>query len=70
MAAQLVPKPFVNVPWTTPPIVGHYIVTGGDWRAAVWGAVSVAIAAAVYLPFARIAERKRAAAGNAAAEVS
>ena len=32
------PKPFVNVPWTTPPIVGHYLVTGGDWRAAVWGA--------------------------------
>ena len=32
-------KPFVNVPWTTPPIIGHYLVSGGDWRAAVWGAV-------------------------------
>ena len=70
MLAQLIPKPFVNVPWTTPPIVGHYLVTGGDWRAAVWGAISVAIAAAVYFPFARTAERRRAAAVNAAAEVS
>jgi PTS system cellobiose-specific IIC component len=52
-------KPFVNVPWTTPPIVGHYLVTGGDWRAAVWGAVSIAVAMLVYFPFARAAERQR-----------
>ena len=52
-------KPFVNVPWTTPPIIGHYLVTGGDWRAAAWGAVSVVIAMLVYFPFARAAERQR-----------
>ena len=52
-------KPFVNVPWTTPPIIGHYLVTGGDWKAAVWGAVSIAIAMAVYYPFAKGAERQR-----------
>ena len=40
-------KPFVNVPWTTPPIIGHYLVSGGDWRAAVWGALSIVIAMAV-----------------------
>jgi len=34
---HLINKPFVNVPWTTPPIIGHYLVSGGDWRAAVWG---------------------------------
>jgi hypothetical protein len=22
-------KPFINVPWTTPPIIGHYLVSGG-----------------------------------------
>jgi PTS system cellobiose-specific IIC component len=59
MSWHVIQKPFVNVPWTTPPIVGHYLVTGGDWRAAVWGAVSIAIAAAVYFPFARVAERRR-----------
>jgi PTS system cellobiose-specific IIC component len=52
-------KPFVNVPWTTPPIIGHYLVTGGDWKAAVWGALSIAIAMAIYYPFAKVAERQR-----------
>lgn len=59
---HLINKPFVNVPWTTPPIIGHYLVSGGDWRAAVWGAVSILIAMAVYYPFARAAERQRLAA--------
>ncbi len=59
MSWGVIHRPFVNVPWTTPPILGHYLVTGGDWRAAVWGAVSIAIAMAVYFPFARAAERQR-----------
>lgn len=52
-------RPFINVPWTTPPVIGHYLVSGGDWRAAVWGLVSIAIALVVYLPFAKAAERER-----------
>lgn len=52
-------KPFINVPWTTPPVIGHYLVSGGDWRAAVWGVASIAIAMLVYFPFARAAERMR-----------
>jgi PTS system cellobiose-specific IIC component len=55
----LIHKPFVNVPWTTPPIIGHYLVTGGDWRAAVWGALSIVMAMMVYYPFAKAAERQR-----------
>ena len=56
---NIIRRPFINVPWTTPPIVGPYLVTGGDWRAAIWGALSIVIAAAVYFPFARAAERQR-----------
>ena len=56
---DVIHRPFVNVPWTTPPIIGHYLVSGGDWRAAIWGAASIAIAAMVYFPFARTAERQR-----------
>ncbi len=56
---NIIHKPFVNVPWTTPPIIGHYLVSGGDWKAAVWGGVSIVIAMLVYLPFARVAERQR-----------
>jgi PTS system cellobiose-specific IIC component len=59
MSWGIIHKPFVNVPWTTPPIIGHYLVSGGDWRAAVWGAVSIVIAMAVYYPFAKAAERQR-----------
>lgn len=59
MSWGLIQRPFINVPWTTPPIVGHYLVTGGDWRAAVWGAISLVIACVVYLPFAKAAERSR-----------
>jgi cellobiose PTS system EIIC component len=56
---NVIHRPFVNVPWTTPPIIGHYLVSGGDWRAAVWGAVSILIAMVVYYPFAKAAERQR-----------
>ena len=62
MSLQIIGRPFVNVPWTTPPVIGHYLVTGGDVRAAAWGAVSILIAMLVYFPFARAAERRRAAA--------
>ena len=56
---NVIHKPFVNVPWTTPPIMGHYLVSGGDWKAAVWGAISIVLAMLVYFPFAKAAERQR-----------
>jgi PTS system cellobiose-specific IIC component len=56
---NIIHKPFVNVPWTTPPIIGHYLVSGGDWKAAVWGAISIVLAMVVYFPFAKAAERQR-----------
>jgi PTS system cellobiose-specific IIC component len=55
----IIAKPFINVPWTTPPIIGHYLVSGGDWRAAVWGVISILLAMAVYYPFAKVAEKHR-----------
>lgn len=55
----LIAKPVINVPWTTPPIIGHYLVSGADWRAAVWGAISILLAMAIYYPFAKIAEKQR-----------
>ncbi len=55
----MIAQPFVNVQWTTPPIIGHYLVTGGDWRGAIWGVVSLGLAMLVYYPFAKAAERQR-----------
>ncbi|MCP5519141.1 MAG: PTS sugar transporter subunit IIC [Verrucomicrobiales bacterium] len=59
MSWGLIQRPFVNLPWTTPPIIGHYLVTGGDWRASVWGVISIGLAMLVYYPFAKAAERQR-----------
>jgi PTS system cellobiose-specific IIC component len=56
----MIQRPLVNVPWTTPPVIGHYLVSGGDWRAAVWGVVSIAVAMLVYYPFAKAAAAQRA----------
>ncbi len=59
MHFHLIQKPFVQVPWTTPPIIGQYLVSGGDWKAAAWGAISIVIAMLIYYPFAKAAERQR-----------
>jgi PTS system cellobiose-specific IIC component len=59
MAAHLISKPVINIPWTTPPIIGHFLATNGDWRAALWGFISILLAMAVYYPFAKTAERQR-----------
>src|SRR5205814_8743734 len=59
MRWNIIQRPFINVPWTTPPIIGHYLVSGGDWKAALWGVISLAIAMAVYYPFAKAAEAQR-----------
>lgn len=59
MQVGMIAKPLVPIPWTTPPVIGHYLITGGDWRAAVWGALSIPLAMAIYYPFAKAAERQR-----------
>lgn len=55
----MISKPVIHVPWTTPPVIGHFLVSGGDWRAAVWGALSIPLAMVIYYPFAKTAERQR-----------
>jgi cellobiose PTS system EIIC component len=70
MTLGLIRRPFINVPWTTPPVLGHYLVTGGDWRAAAWGVVSIVMAMAVYYPFARTAAARRGAVSETAQGVN
>ena len=36
-----------------------FLVSGGDWRAALWGLVSIVLAMGIYYPFAKAAERQR-----------
>ena len=59
MYFDIIAKPVAMVPWTMVPILGPFLTTGGDWRAAVWGAVSILISVVVYYPFFKSAERQQ-----------
>ncbi|WP_310347037.1 EAL domain-containing protein, partial [Rhodoferax saidenbachensis] len=48
----------VDIPWTTPPIVSGWLLTGG-WRGAALQCVEIALGIALYLPFVRKAELVR-----------
>lgn len=50
--------PTAMVPWTMPPIIGPLMATGWDWRAAVWSAIELFLAGAMYFPFFKVAEKK------------
>ncbi|GEO47374.1 PTS sugar transporter subunit IIC [Companilactobacillus kimchii] len=53
----LMNAPVAMVPWTMPPIIGPLMATGWDWRAAVWSAVELVLAGAMYYPFFKVAEK-------------
>lgn len=60
MAANIIGRPVASVPWTMPAIIGPYLITGGDWKAALWSAIEIVIAAVGYYPFLRASEAQRA----------
>ncbi|WP_186328868.1 PTS sugar transporter subunit IIC [Bacillus sp. X1(2014)] len=57
MSFGIIGRPIVSVPWTTPPIFSGFLVTGGDWRAAVWQAIELVLSVLIYFPFFKVAER-------------
>ncbi len=57
MATGLVPKPNgVLIPWTTPPIIGGFLVSG--IRGALLQIVELVISFFIYLPFVRVVDRQ------------
>ena len=40
-----------QVPWTTPTIISGFLMTGGDWKAAVWQTIELVLAVLAYYPF-------------------
>lgn len=55
MSTGLVPAANgVNIPWTTPPIIAGFLVSG--WRGALLNVVQIGIGLLVYLPFFRAAD--------------
>ena len=59
MFFDIIGRPVANIPWTTPPLLSHYLVTGGDWRAVVWGIASLVISGIIYYPFFKSMEKTR-----------
>ena len=57
MATGLVPLTTgVALPWTTPPILGGFLATGGSWQAAVLQAILVVMSFVIYYPFFKAAD--------------
>ena len=48
---NLVTRPFISVPWTTPPIIGGFLSTGGDARAIVLTAIIFFVQLLIFYPF-------------------
>ena len=46
----------LNVPWTTPPIIGGLLISG--WRGAVWQVIEVFLTMAMYYPFFRAVDQQ------------
>ncbi|MFV0392777.1 MAG: PTS sugar transporter subunit IIC [Coprobacillaceae bacterium] len=59
MYFNIIGRPVAQIPWTMPPLISHYLVTGGDWRAIIWGVISIAISGAIYYPFFKAMESNR-----------
>jgi cellobiose PTS system EIIC component len=57
LSLGIVPKTVAIVPWTTPPIISGYLVTGGSWSGIVLQLVNLTIATLMYIPFLLASER-------------
>jgi cellobiose PTS system EIIC component len=60
MSTGLVQKPVgIAVPWTTPPIIGGYLATGGSISGAVMQVINIIIGFFIYLPFFKVWDKQK-----------
>lgn len=59
MLFNIIGRPVANIPWTIPPLFSHYLVTGGNIPAVIWGIAELFIAGAIYYPFFKAMEKQR-----------
>ncbi len=45
-----------NIPWTTPPIIGGFLLSG--WQGAVFQVFQIIVSMALYYPFFKIEDNK------------
>jgi PTS system cellobiose-specific IIC component len=57
MAAGIVPLcNGVMLPWTTPPIISGFLVSG--WQGSIWQIVLIAIGTFIYMPFIKALDKQ------------
>ena len=49
---------YIQIPWTTPPLVQPFLSSGGDWRNVVAQAILIVIMAFIWYPFAKLWEKR------------
>ena len=54
----LVSAAYVQIPWSTPPLIQPFLATGGDFRAVIAQIVLIIILFIVWYPFAKVYEKK------------
>lgn len=59
MLFNIIGRAVANIPWTIPPLFSHYLVTGGNIPAVIWGIAELFIAGAIYYPFFKAMEKQR-----------
>jgi PTS system cellobiose-specific IIC component len=60
MKTGIVAKPAgIAIPWTTPPLIGGYLATGGKISGALMQAFNIVVAFAIYFPFFKIWDRMK-----------
>lgn len=57
IASGLVPRTVALVPWTTPPFISGYLVTGGSFAGVVLQLFNITLATIFYIPFIKAAMR-------------
>lgn len=58
MKLNFINLPVVPIPWITPPLVGGFLLTGGDYRAIIWNIAQIIISLIIYFPFLKIYESR------------
>jgi PTS system cellobiose-specific IIC component len=53
------PVMYVNVPWTTPPVIAGFLASGGNIMGGVTQLICLAAAVLVYIPCIRLYEKQQ-----------
>ncbi|MTI47554.1 PTS cellobiose transporter subunit IIC [Sporosalibacterium faouarense] len=56
-AIGIVPRTVALIPWTTPPIIGGYLATGGSIMGAILPLINIVIGVLLYVPFVLIIDK-------------